>query len=240
MSWRMKMRSAFSQQWGEDNDMCAKPCSVTFPAVGGGPSLEGILHCPDGSAPFPAAVVCHPHPLMGGRMDNAVVVTVCRTLAEQGWVALRFNFRGAGGSAGAFDGGRGEMNDVAGAVDFLCAQTETAQQVGIVGYSFGAEVGLHYAAEKDDPRISWLAGVALIQKFYTDPFLDADRRPKLFIAGDQDEWASADALREYVARLKPPKRLCIIPGADHIFAGCELEVAELIADFLLALQKGDD
>lgn len=214
--------------------MIAKSQHVTFsaaPAADDGPLLEGVLHAPDGSGPFPAAVVCHPHPLMGGDMNNTVVVAVCRVLAERGWITLRFNFRGAGGSAGAFDEGRGEMDDVAGAVDFLCTQPGVdAGRLAVVGYSFGAEVGLRHAAR--DSRVRLLVGIALVQQCYADLFLDADPRPKLFVAGDRDSWAPAGALREYVARLRPPKSLRLIPGATHIFAGREREAAALVADFL--------
>lgn len=213
--------------------MHARTAAVTFPAAGGGPLLEGVLHLPGGSGSFPAAVVCHPHPLMGGRMDNTIVVAVCRALAARGWVALRFNFRGTGRSAGSFDEGRGEMDDVAGAVDFLCAQAEVdAGNLAVVGYSFGAGVGLRHAAR--DPRVGRLTGIALVERHYADPFLDADQRPKFFIAGEHDPWAPADALREYVARLSPPKTLSLIPQTDHLLAGHEAEAATLVADFLAA------
>jgi alpha/beta superfamily hydrolase len=205
--------------------------AVNFPASGDGPLLEGVLHLPDGSGPFPAAIVCHPHPMMGGMMDNTVIVAVCSALAGRGWVALRFNFRGAGHSAGSFDEGRGEMDDVAGAVDFLCARPEVnVDRLALVGYSFGAGVGLRHAVR--DPRLRWLIGIALVQEHHADPFLDADSRPKLFIVGERDPWAPPDALREYVTRLSPPKTLRLIPGTDHFFGGCETELARLIANFL--------
>jgi alpha/beta superfamily hydrolase len=211
--------------------MPAETRRVALPATGDGPLLEGVLHLPDGAGPSPATVVCHPHPLMGGRMDNTVVVAVCSALIAQGWVALRFNFRGAGRSGGSFDEGRGEMDDVAGAVDFLCAQAEVDPgRLAVVGYSFGAEVGLRHAAR--DPRISWLVGIALVREHYADPFLDADPRLKLFIGGEHDPWAPPGALRECVARLSPPKTLHIIPHTDHFFGGREAKVAGLIADFL--------
>jgi alpha/beta superfamily hydrolase len=205
----------------------------TFPAAGGGPLLEGVLHLPEGSGPFPAALVCHPHPLMGGTMGNTVVVAVCRALAARGWAALRFNFRGAGRSAGSFDEGRGEMDDVAGALDFLRAQAEVdPNRLAVVGYSFGAGVGLRHGAR--DPRVGWLVGIALVQEHYADPFLDADPRPKLFIAGERDPWAPSEPLRAYVERLQPPQALHILPHTDHFFGAREAEVATLIADFLTA------
>lgn len=165
-------------------------------------------------------------------MDSTVIVAVCRALAARGWVALRFNFRGAGRSAGSFDDGRGEMGDVAGAVDFLHARPEVdADRLAFVGYSFGAGVGLRHAVR--DPRVKRLVGIALVQENYADPFLDADSRPKLFIVGEHDPWAPSDALREYVARLSPPKTLRLVPGTDHFFGGREAEVATSIADFIV-------
>lgn len=204
---------------------------VTFPAGGGGPILEGVLHRPARQGPFPAAVVCHPHSQMGGTMHNAVVVALCQTLAGCGWLGLRFNFRGVEGSAGSFGHGHGEMDDVAGAVDFLAAQPEAdPSRLALIGYSFGAGVGLQHAAR--DPRLRWLVAVALVEAEYRDPFLDGDPRPKLFVVGERDPWAPADALRATVERLRPPKRLVVIPQCDHFFGGREGEVAAAIADWL--------
>ena len=166
-------------------------------------------------------------------MGNHVVVAVCLELVARGWAALRFDFRGAGRSEGVFDEGRGETDDVKGAVDFLSARPEVdPEQLAVVGYSFGAGIALRYAV--DDPRLHRMAGVALMQRHYEDPFLDDERRPKLFIAGEHDPWAPADALRDYVERLRPPKTLHILPDADHLFIGHEREVAALVADFLTA------
>jgi len=164
-------------------------------------------------------------------MDDAIVVNVCLALAENGWMALRFNFRGVGGSAGFFSEGRGEMDDAASAFDFLQAQEAVdVDRLAVVGYSFGAAVGLRHAAR--DPRLGYLVGVALTQANYVDPFLDDDERPKLFIVGEDDAWAPVDDLRAYVARLKPPKALRVFPHADHFFLGRQAEVARTVADFL--------
>jgi alpha/beta superfamily hydrolase len=221
-----------SHRWVGDSSVPAENVQpVTFPAADDGPLLEGALHLSAGPGPSPAAIVCHPHPLMGGTMDNTIVVAVCRALVARDWIALRFNFRGAGRSAGTFDGGRGEMDDVSGALGFLARRSEVDKgQLAVVGYSFGAEVGLHQAAQ--DTRVGWLVGIALVQEHYADPFLDADTRPKLFIAGERDLWAPADQLHDYVARLSPPNKLHLIPHTDHFFFGREADVAALVTDFL--------
>ncbi len=209
----------------------SKSHQVTFPAADNGPQLEGVLHLPRRPGPSPAAVVCHPHPLMGGDMRSSLVVILCQELAAHGWMALRFNFRGAGRSAGSFDEGRGEMEDVRGAVDWVTAHPQAAPgRLAVIGYSFGAGVGLGHAAR--DPRVTWLVGIALTQRHYANPFLDQDERPKLFIVGERDEWAPPDALRQYVARLRSPHTLHVVPGTDHFFARRESEVARRIIDFL--------
>jgi hypothetical protein len=211
---------------------------VTFQAAADGPVLRGVLHLPEqGSGPFPAAIICHPHTQMGGNMGNGIVVSLCLELAVAGWAALRFNFRGAGDSEGSFDGGDGwtrppkERDDVKGAADFLFVQPEVdPDELVVIGYSFGAGVALHHAAR--DQRLRRMVGIALVKQHYEDPFLDGDRRPKLFIAGEDDPWAPAAALREYVKRLEPPKKLHVVRRAGHLFAGHTAEVTNVIVDWL--------
>ena len=205
---------------------------VTFQAANDGPTLKGVLHMPEeDQGPFPAAVVCHPHTQMGGNMGNGVVVSVCLSLAVAGWAALRFDFRGAGGSEGSFDGGDGEQDDVQGAVDFLFVQREIdPSELVVMGYSFGAGVALHYAAGHQ--RVTRMAGIALAKLHYDDAFLDDVRRPKLFIAGEKDPWAPPEAFHQYVERLRPPKKLHVIPGADHSFSGHLSEVSNVVVEWL--------
>ena len=93
---------------------------IAFPC--GEISLEGVLHLPDGEGTFPGVVVCHPHPLYGGDMENNVVITICQAMVARSVAALRFNFRGAGGSGGQFGGGVKERDDVTAALDYLFLQ----------------------------------------------------------------------------------------------------------------------
>jgi hypothetical protein len=174
---------------------------------------------------------------MGGNMGNGIVVRLCLDLAVAGWAALRFDFRGAGSSAGTFDGGDGwtrppkELDDVKGAADFLFVQAELDPgDLVIIGYSFGAGIALHHAAR--DHRFHRMVGIALVKEHYDDAFLDDDRRPKLFIAGEDDPWAPTEALRRYVDGLETPKTLHIVRGAGHLFSGHVHEVAAVTVDWL--------
>src|SRR5258708_33693766 len=83
-------------------------------------TLEGLMANPRGDAP--AAVVCHPHPMYGGSMFNNVVEAILGALWGLEYATLRFNFRGVGASEGEHDGGRGEADDAAAAMEFLLSQ----------------------------------------------------------------------------------------------------------------------
>ena len=200
---------------------------VTFPA--NGLTLEGILHAAANGEgrPVPGAVVCHPHPLYGGDMHNAVVVAVCGALAMQGITALRFNFRGTGASEGSHGGGREEPDDVHAALDFLASQPEVhPQRLCLAGYSFGALVAL----STPYPPLAALAAIS--------PPLAADRGngmklscPTLVIFGERDTIAPAGSLERAGIDLPPRSRVIVVPGADHFWWGREKNVAEEVAAF---------
>jgi alpha/beta superfamily hydrolase len=187
-------------------------------------------------------------------MHNGVVTAIARALVARGILALPFNFRGVGYSGGLHDDGRGEQSDVAGAVDWLLAQPQVdPSHVSLVGYSFGAWVGLCHATS--DPRITAVAAIGLAAWHYDAEFykatsnlalgprpwqLDPDFllsyiRPKLFITGEHDPFAPPPHLRNLVDRLPPPKALHVVPDADHFWQGREPELAELVAEFFAAL-----
>lgn len=229
---------------------------IIFPSQGSHPvQLEGMLHRLEGDGQWPAAVICHPHPLGGGTMHNGVVTAIARALVARGIMALRFNFRGVGRSEGWYDHGRGEQADVAGALDWLLRQPQVDPwRVSLAGYSFGAWVGL--AQAQSDPRIAAVATVGLPAWLYDEGFarrnppprlrdgdlwqfqpdlLQSFTRPKLFVAGQYDAFAPSAALERFVEGLPPPKTLHIVPGTDHFWQGREQEGGELVAAFLASV-----
>ena len=186
-------------------------------------ALEGALHLPV-STPAPGVVVCHPHPQMGGDMENNVVVAACGALVDRGFAALRFNFRGAGRSDGVFDQGEGERDDVRAALEHLASLPEVdANRSGLMGYSFGAMVAAEVAG-------GHLRALALV----SPPVGSADLRvawgcPALVLGGDQDPIAPADRLR--IVAGAPGVELRVVSGADHSWWGFEDELGEALGEF---------
>jgi alpha/beta superfamily hydrolase len=180
-----------------------------------GLELEGALTVPAGARA--GAVVCHPHPLYGGDMDSAVVVTVARACAHGSLATLRFNFRGAGASGGAWDDGRGEQDDVRAALAHLRRTLGGDAAIALAGYSFGAAMAVA-VAEAGEP----LAGLALVgpplaRSPWRPAGLPGVSGPVLVVAGADDAYCPGEAL-EALRRALPDADVVVVGGADHFFS----------------------
>ena len=176
-----------------------------------------------------AALICHPHPVYGGTLHNKVVFRAAKAALAAGLPTLRFNFRGAGKSAGAFTGGPGEQEDVGAALDSL-AKRFPDLPICLMGFSFGAWVGLAVGAV--DPRVSALIGLGLPMDSYDFSFLRSAVKPKLVIHGTGDEFGPRADVEKLYDTLAEPKQIHWVEGADHFFTGKLPEVQEIISDFL--------
>lgn len=155
-------------------------------------------------------VVCHPHPQQGGTMDNKVVTTVARAFVQCGWRALRFNFRGVGGSAGEWDGGVGEVDD---ALAVLAAQGE-ATPLALAGFSFGAYVAASAAARLGRPLAAPLMLVGPATRNFVTPTV-ADTT--LVIHGEHDDVVPLAATLDWARPQGLP--ITVVPGCGHFFHG---------------------
>ena len=195
--------------------------------------LEALLNAGAEGATH-AALVCHPHPLFGGTLHNKVVFRAMKSLNASGFPVLRFNFRGAGLSAGEHDHGRGEVEDVRAALDWL--DREFHLPMVFAGFSFGAWVGLRAACA--DARVAALISlgtpVDVEGQAYAYDFLRDCTKPKLFVSGARDEFGPPGEVERIVAAAAEPKRLVRIPGADHFFEGRLPALEGAIAEWLPA------
>jgi len=205
-----------------------KKARVSFSS--GGLFLEGILAIPEGAGPFPAVIVCHPHPLYGGSMDNNVVCNLSETLTQASLASFKFNFRGVGGSQGEFGQGIGEWEDVEAAISFISTVKEVdSRRIGLAGYSAGA--GFALPVGFNDARIRALAAVSLPLPMFDFDFLKSCPKPKLFISGSRDNLIPTDQFFEFCQNLPEPKEYESIEGADHFWWGYESSMAAKVTAF---------
>jgi len=201
---------------------------VSFPS--GGLVLEGILAIPEATEHFPAIIVCHPHPLYGGTMDNNVVSGVCEALAQTGLISFKFNFRGVGASQGEFGHGIGEQEDMEAAISFISTVKEVdSERIGIAGYSAGAGFALPVGFK--DARIKALAAISPPISMFDFDFLKSCPKPKLLISGSKDDLIPADHFLKFCQKLNEPKECEIIEEADHFWWGYESPLADKVTNF---------
>ena len=183
---------------------------------------------PQGKPRF-AAVVCHPHPLHGGTMHNKVVFRAAKAAWQAGLPTLRFNFRGVGKSTGSFSEGIGEREDVTAALDYLGTRFP-AVPVCLIGFSFGASVGLRVGA--NDPRVVALVGLGVPVTSTNMDFLRGVLKLKLIIQGTRDQFGSRAQVESFYGMLAEPKQIYWVQDADHFFMGKLEEVQRAIREFL--------
>ena len=162
-------------------------------------------------------------------MHTKALYQSTKALARIGCAVLRFNFRGVGLSAGAFDGGDGEKADFRAALEVM-RERYPAAPLWAGGMSFGSWIGLSVGAE--DPRVSLLLGISTPVCRYDFVGVAASPKPKYLIHGERDEICSLKDVREFYARSAEPKELAVIDMADHLFDGKVTEVADAVEDLL--------
>jgi len=192
--------------------------------------LEGILFLPEGDGPFPCVVVCHPHPLYGGSMDNNVVDAVCDALVQSSIAAFKFNFRGAGRSQGRYDEGRGEGKDAKAAIEYVSTLKDIdTTRIGLCGYSAGAAFSLPACCS--DERIAAIAAISPPLEMFDFSFIAECNKPLLFISGSNDDFTPADRFLDFCKNLGKTSEHKLIEGADHFWRGYEAKLAERMAAF---------
>src|SRR5437867_12011528 len=156
-----------------------------------GVKLEALLALP--AAARAGLVVCHPHPLSGGDMENPVVTTIVEVAQAKSLASLRFNFRGVGRSTGTHGGGLPEVADARAAVDELRARMGAGIPIGIAGYSFGAVVAMRVAASGSVTRLVLVAPPIATGMPRGLPPIESVG-PVLVVAGTRDDYCPEDRL----------------------------------------------
>ena len=187
--------------------------SSTVRASVAGPAgaIECAIDAPAGAARG-TVVVCHPHPQHGGTLDNKVVQTLARAFVQLGWRSVRFNFRGIGASAGAWDDGVGEIDD---ALAVIAAQRSAGAPFVLAGFSFGAYVASQAALRlADDAKPQRLVLVGPSTQKQQMANVPADT---LVIHGETDDVVPLAATLAWARPQSLP--VIVFPGVGHFFHG---------------------
>jgi alpha/beta superfamily hydrolase len=194
--------------------------------------LEALLNAGSAEALY-SVLICHPHPPSGGTMHNKIVYQAMKAFNSLGLPVLRFNFRGTGLSQGTHDEGRGEVQDVHAALQWL--DERFGLPVIFAGFSFGANVGLRACC--GDARVKGIVALGVPMhaagRVYTYHFLPGCTQPKLFVSGTRDEFATVEEVQALLAST-PHSELVLVAEADHFFLGKLDQVRSAISGWLNA------
>jgi uncharacterized protein len=189
------------------------------------PVMEGA---PDAAAPRNFGVVCHPHPLYGGTLDNKVVWTLARVFQQLGAPTIRFNFRGVGASAGGYDEGRGETADALAVIADGRRRWPQAA-LWLAGFSFGGVIALRAAAAALPARLITVApGINKLEARAAAP----PECPWLIVQGEADDVVPPEAVIGWARTLSPAPSLRILKGAGHFFHGRINELRDTVLDYM--------
>jgi len=191
---------------------------------------DEVRHAPGSYKPRGIALVAHPHPLLGGTMDNKVAQTLARTFAQLGYVTLRPNFRGVGATEGVHDDGKGEAQDLLAVIAWMkdpfswqgiteleghaWPQLVEELPLAMAGFSFGSYVSSYVVKELTEKNE---APERLIMVGSATSKWDVAPVPKdtIVIHGEVDDVIPLTSVLDWAR----PQELTVqvIPGADHFF-----------------------
>ncbi|HEU4625981.1 MAG TPA: alpha/beta fold hydrolase [Steroidobacteraceae bacterium] len=190
--------------------------------------IEARIETPQGvTQPRAFAVVCHPHPLFGGTLDNKVVYTLARSFHDLRMPTIRFNFRGVGKSAGSYADGIGETEDTL-AVIAAGREKWPGAALWLAGFSFGGAVAIRAAAVAQPER---LVLVAPAIKRVSLEGVAVPAVPWLIVQGDADDLVDVKDTIEWAKPLANPPQIVVLPGVDHFFHGKLNELREAVTAF---------
>jgi alpha/beta superfamily hydrolase len=183
---------------------------------------------PDVTPRGAVAVICHPHPLHGGAMQNKVVTTLMRVFRDLGLHTVRFNFRGVGKSEGQYAEGVGETEDLLAVVNWVKTQYPN-DQLWLAGFSFGAAISIRAASQLDVSQLVSIAPPVPRLDLLTVP---VPHCPWVVVQGEQDEIVVPAEVFAWVDSLNPQPKLIRIPNASHFFHGKLLILRDILEETL--------
>ena len=200
-------------------------------------ALEACFHLTDTHNTNPwIMVICHPHPLYGGTMDNKVVTTLVKAGNELGMHALRFNYRRVGHSEGKFGNAIGECDDLQAVIHWLETQYLHFRLV-LCGFSFGAYIAAKVTADRGDVKALLTIAPAVLH--YDFNGLDTIHCPWFLIQGDADEVVPPQSVYDWLEKTSQTVQRIDFPAAGHFFHGRLVELRETVKTCFTPIVQGE-
>jgi alpha/beta superfamily hydrolase len=204
----------------------ARSEKLSIPGPAG--KLEAVVDCA-GLPPRAIAIVCHPHPLQQGTMQNKVVTTLARAFVDLGMHSLRFNFRGVGASEGSFGEGIGERDDARAAESWV-RERWPGLPLYLGGFSFGAGIALSVSAAMGPQGLVTVA--PRVDELPTN--FAAPACPWLLVHGAADDVVPVDSTASWLETLRVRPRFVVLEGVGHFFHGQLRVLEETVKSFFAA------
>jgi len=202
--------------------------TILIPGKAG--TIEAVLNQPVTGIDVNWVVICHPHPLMGGDLNNLLVQAISKHLFENNISTLALNFRGVGLSSGSYDNGIGELEDALSAIEYLKNSAGIDHcKIGIAGYSFGAQIAL-----KTTCYYNMSAFLVGLTKFDTEIYRSITPSTKLSLAiGEYDNKFNSESFDSISSHLFTKPEINVIRDTDHFFSGKEGLVGSFASNFFI-------
>lgn len=183
----------------------------------------------------PLMIICHPHPLYQGTMNNKVVTTLAQAASSENLASLRFNFRGVGRSAGKYANAEGEQNDLNAVIQWATEKINPPSII-LAGFSFGAYISSKVAATYNG-TIPLKALITIAPPIGNFPFetLEPISVPWLCVQGDADEIVSFTKVEQWVATRHDITQFTVSPHCSHFFHGRLVELRTVVQTWLQVL-----
>lgn len=196
----------------------------TLTLAGPAGKLEASLHLPESLQPERLAIICHPHPLHQGTMNNKVVTTLARAYEQLGIASLRFNYRGVGQSEGDYGHMTGEIEDLFAVLGWVQQQWPQVK-LYLAGFSFGAFIAASVANQWD---VESLVTVAPAVNHADFSGLKRIHCPWLVITGDQDEVVPFAEVKDFCDNPPSPLELVVFENCGHFFHGRLIDLRDRV------------
>lgn len=189
-------------------------------------SLEAIIAPPMRESQPIVGIICHPHPLHGGNMQNKIVFTLAQTFRDLGLWSIRFNFRGVGDSCGIYDHGIGETDDLLSVLTWVKKQFPS-YRIWLAGFSFGAYIAMNGASHPAcQVKVKQLITIAPAVNHFDLPQDRSITCPWALIMGEDDEIVSAEAVKQWIQERKFAVQSIYLPQVGHFFHGRLIELKQ--------------